>query len=120
MRTFLDRFLENECGAVTVDWVVLAASVVGLGVGTVSVVRTGAGSVASGIDTTLSGAAVASLGTLGDDAYTGPWVAASGRGTSTSSYQCARGGGCWRTTYTTMSYIMEDGSTWQMRVHIKP
>ncbi|UWQ78455.1 hypothetical protein K3725_14215 [Leisingera sp. S132] len=31
MKTMLSRFLSDEHGAVTVDWVVLTASVVGLG-----------------------------------------------------------------------------------------
>ena len=31
MRNFFKRFLENDEGAITVDWVVLTAAIVGLG-----------------------------------------------------------------------------------------
>lgn len=37
-------FLKNETGAVTVDWVVMTAAVVGLGIATMGVVQTGLGS----------------------------------------------------------------------------
>ena len=66
--TFLNKiktFAANESGAVTVDWVVLTAAIVGLGLAVISSVRTGVGSLASDISTSLSSASVATLGTLG-------------------------------------------------------
>ncbi|MCW1934645.1 hypothetical protein [Pararhodobacter zhoushanensis] len=66
--TFLNKiktFAANESGAVTVDWVVLTAAIVGLGLAVISSVRTGVGSLATDISNSLSSASVASLGTLG-------------------------------------------------------
>ncbi len=59
------KFLLDETGAVTVDWTVLAAAVVGLGVSTVGAVRTGVVSLSGDINGSLSSASVASLLTLG-------------------------------------------------------
>lgn len=61
----MKNFLSNEEGAVTVDWVVLTAALVGLGVATVASVRSGVQSLASEVTTSLSSASVVSLGTLG-------------------------------------------------------
>ena len=61
----LKAFAANESGAVTVDWVVLTAAIVGLGLAVISSVRTGVGNLATDISTSLSGATVATLGTLG-------------------------------------------------------
>lgn len=63
--SFFAEWTRDDSGAVTVDWTVLAAAVVGLGLATVAAVRTGTGTLATDIDTALSGAAVVSLGTLG-------------------------------------------------------
>ena len=52
-------FLGNDSGAVTVDWVVVAASVVGLGVGSVTVVRGGVTSLGSDVEESLVNAFVA-------------------------------------------------------------
>ncbi|WP_127107162.1 hypothetical protein [Pararhodobacter zhoushanensis] len=61
----LKRWLQNEDGAVTVDWVVLTAAVVGLGIASVAAVSTGTGSLGTSISDSLSNASVAALGTLG-------------------------------------------------------
>ena len=61
----IKAFAANESGAVTVDWVVLTAAIVGLGLAVISSVRTGVGALATDISTSLSGATVATLGTLG-------------------------------------------------------
>ena len=61
----MQEFLCSEDGAVTVDWVVLAAAVVGLGVATVGAVRSGVTALGSDVSTSLSSASVVSLGTLG-------------------------------------------------------
>jgi Flp pilus assembly pilin Flp len=41
MQRILRRFVRNEAGAVTVDWVVLTAGIVGLGVGVISIMADG-------------------------------------------------------------------------------
>lgn len=62
--TFLSNikaFAVNESGAVTVDWVVLTAAIVGLGLAVVASVRTGVDSLGSSISSSLTTAAVATL-----------------------------------------------------------
>ena len=54
-------FLRNESGAVTVDWTVLTAAVVGLGISAAAAVRTGTTSLGQDIQASLSGAMVADL-----------------------------------------------------------
>ena len=61
----IKAFAANESGAVSVDWVVLTAAIVGLGLAVISSVRTGVGDLATDISTSLSGATVATLGELG-------------------------------------------------------
>jgi Flp pilus assembly pilin Flp len=61
----IKSFAANESGAVTVDWVVLTAAIVGLGIAVIASVRTGTSSLAGSIQTSLTSASVASLGTLG-------------------------------------------------------
>lgn len=61
MIKFIKKFRKDEEGAVTVDWVVLTAAVVGLGVAGVSTVSGGvntlAGSISSGVtNQTVQGA----------------------------------------------------------------
>mgnify|MGYP001014282870 CR=1 FL=1 len=63
-------FVANESGAVTVDWVVLTAAIVGLGLAVVTSVRSGVSSLGTSISSSLSGASVASLGTLGSSGTT--------------------------------------------------
>lgn len=58
----LKHFLCSESGAVTVDWVVMAASVVGLGASSVAVVRVGQSALAADINNALSSASVAAMG----------------------------------------------------------
>lgn len=59
------KFLRTDSGAVTVDWVVLAGAVVGIGIAAVASVRTGVIDMGGDIDSSLSGASVAALATLG-------------------------------------------------------
>ena len=59
------NFANDEAGAVTVDWVVLTAAIVGLGLAVIASVRTGTSDLATDIQTSLSGASVATLGELG-------------------------------------------------------
>lgn len=51
MIKFIKKFRKDEEGAVTVDWVVLTAAVVGLGVAGVSTVSGGVNTLASSIST---------------------------------------------------------------------
>lgn len=50
MIKFIKKFRKEEEGAVTVDWVVLTAAVVGLGVAGVATVKTGVDSLATKIN----------------------------------------------------------------------
>ncbi len=50
----IENFRNDESGAVTVDWVVLTAAIVGLGIAVVASVRSGTTSVADVIDDSLS------------------------------------------------------------------
>lgn len=65
MINFFKKFRTEEDGAVTVDWVVLTASVVGLAVGGVMVIKDGVDGLAGNISTELSSATVVGLGELG-------------------------------------------------------
>ena len=50
--TKLFAFIRDEDGAVTVDWVVLTAAIVGLGIAVLTSVRTGATDLAGDIEAT--------------------------------------------------------------------
>lgn len=58
-------FGRGESGAVTVDWVVLTAATVGLCLGAIGAVRTGALGLGGGLGATLNNATVLPIGTLG-------------------------------------------------------
>ena len=60
-------FLGNESGAVTVDWVVLTAAIVGLGLAVITSVRSGVRALGTDISNSLTSASVVSLGTLGSN-----------------------------------------------------
>lgn len=51
---YIKDFLVSECGAVTVDWVVLTAAIVGLGVSVVAYVSTGTLDLAEKIEDALT------------------------------------------------------------------
>jgi Flp pilus assembly pilin Flp len=53
MLNFIPKFLADEDGAVTVDWVVLTAAIVGLGIAVLTSVSNGAEIMASNIDQEL-------------------------------------------------------------------
>ncbi|MCZ4353283.1 hypothetical protein O4H61_12210 [Roseovarius aestuarii] len=59
MQTFVIKFLRDEDGAITVDWVVLTAAVVGLAVGAIATARVGINTAASTIQ---NGVADSSIG----------------------------------------------------------
>lgn len=52
------NFTANEDGAVTVDWVVLTAAIVGLSVAAYTTINTGTGNMTGNTITTLSGMTV--------------------------------------------------------------
>ncbi len=53
MKTFTN-FLNDESGAVTVDWVVLTAAIVGLGIAVLTTISSSVEDVANTIDTQLN------------------------------------------------------------------
>lgn len=55
---FLKNILRDENGAVTVDWVVLTAAVVGLGVAAVTTTKGGITSLATKINTDVSNVSI--------------------------------------------------------------
>ena len=60
MLNFIKNFRADEDGAVTVDWVVLTAAIVGLGLAVLVSVRAGATDLAGDIQTNLTGVVVGS------------------------------------------------------------
>lgn len=60
MRNFIAVFLKDEAGAVTVDWVVLTAAIVGLGVAVVTTIGEGALNHSTGLGAHMSAATVRS------------------------------------------------------------
>ncbi len=57
----IDTFLADEDGAVTVDWVVLTAAIVALGIAIVTSIGVGTGSVGNAIGSGLANGEVAEL-----------------------------------------------------------
>lgn len=58
----LFKFAKDESGAVTVDWVVLTAAIVGLGAVVLAAVQGGVTGMASNIATELSGETIKNAG----------------------------------------------------------
>ena len=61
MSNRLSRFLSDESAAITVDWVVLSAAIVGMGVASVAAVRTGTTALGTDIQLSLTAATVAEM-----------------------------------------------------------
>ncbi|MBT0955974.1 hypothetical protein IV417_01125 [Alphaproteobacteria bacterium KMM 3653] len=59
MSKILKTFLSNEDGAVTVDWVVLTAAIVGLAVGVIALISAGALDYSTSVGNELSGMTIA-------------------------------------------------------------
>jgi Flp pilus assembly pilin Flp len=59
MLNFIKNFRNDEDGAVTVDWVVLTAAIVGLGIAVLSSVGTGTTALGNKISTNLSDQTIA-------------------------------------------------------------
>ncbi len=60
MLNYIKTFAADEDGAVTVDWVVLTAAVVGLGLAVMTVVKPGVNSVSQKINSSLSSTTISS------------------------------------------------------------
>lgn len=60
--TNIKKFAADESGAVTVDWVVLTAAIVGLGIAVVASVRTGVVGLGGKIESSLESARIAPVG----------------------------------------------------------
>ena len=58
MKLKMKQFFAEEAGAVTVDWVVLTAAIVGLGVAVITTVAGGASDYATGVGGFLSAQSV--------------------------------------------------------------
>lgn len=58
-------FLEDTDGAVSVDWVVLTAALVGIGLAVIVSISSGASDIAVNASQALMGASVTQIGTLG-------------------------------------------------------
>ncbi|MCR8723655.1 Flp family type IVb pilin [Frigidibacter sp. ROC022] len=54
MMKLFRKVREDEDGAVTVDWVVLTAAVVGMGLGVVAIMRSGPTNIGNSISSTLA------------------------------------------------------------------
>ncbi|MEM9435989.1 MAG: hypothetical protein AAGA15_03030 [Pseudomonadota bacterium] len=60
MLNFFNKFRRDEDGAVTVDWVVLTAAIVGLGIAILTTVSGGVSNLSADIDDKLSSMTIAS------------------------------------------------------------
>ena len=66
MFTLVKNFVNDEDGAVTVDWVVLTAAIVGLGLAVMAAVTNGLSNVSGKIETELTGTTIITeFGTAG-------------------------------------------------------
>ncbi|MAQ35817.1 MULTISPECIES: hypothetical protein [Thioclava] len=66
----IKKFHDEEDGAVTVDWVVLTAAVVGLGAAAMALIRTQTGELSGKIATYLDGAEVSENFTAAESGFT--------------------------------------------------
>ncbi len=69
------RFLADDAGAVTVDWVVLTAATVGLGLATMGVVSGGVEELSGEVDTQLTDQEITDRFASGAQPYDGDWLA---------------------------------------------
>ena len=58
MTNMIKNFVSNESGAVTVDWVVLTAAIVGLGLAVMSVVSSSTETLTNKVGTAMDGMSV--------------------------------------------------------------
>jgi hypothetical protein len=57
----IKSFARNDSGAVTVDWVVLTAAIVGLGIAVITAISSGVGGLGGSTERTLSGITIAPI-----------------------------------------------------------
>lgn len=74
------KFRKDESGAVTVDWVVLTAAVVGLGTVAYQGISSGATGLAENVNTTLTGATVSTGTTVNGGSEGGITASTDGTG----------------------------------------
>ena len=55
------KFANDESGAVTVDWVVLTAAIVGIAIAVIALISDGIGNAANGINNELNNAGTANI-----------------------------------------------------------
>lgn len=60
----MKQFFQNECGAVTTDWIVLTPAICGLSIAAVMSIRGGVETLGGNIETSLTLASVTGLGDL--------------------------------------------------------
>jgi hypothetical protein len=108
-------FVNDETGAVTVDWVVLTGAVIGLGVAVMTSVGTGSTTLADLVETTLTDSKIT--------AYMAPGAGEELRnniyGGITSCPPPGQGPPCQRISYYSelRVYAMSDGSEWTHQVY---
>lgn len=66
-RTRLMAFQQNESGAVTVDWAVLSAVVIGTAISIIATLSNGTHNLASNVENAMNTASIIALGTPVDD-----------------------------------------------------
>jgi hypothetical protein len=117
LRTFIRRtrpafcrFAASETGAITTDWIILTGSIVGISLAATVALRVGVQALAFDVETSLSGANVAALGTL-DGTPQAPTAGDITRQTAWNSW-CTHPGGplC---QFWQREVNMSDGSTWR-------
>jgi Flp pilus assembly pilin Flp len=57
----IKSFARSESGAVTVDWVVLTAAIVGLGIAVITAISSGVGGLGGSIERSLSGITITAV-----------------------------------------------------------
>ena len=101
LRGLLRRFATGDSGAVTVDWTVLSAAIVGFGIGAVGLTALGVGNLGDSLRNTLSTASVTldlappDTGTA-EDPSTGPTLAVDLQAADQAELQRIRGIGAVR------------------------
>ncbi len=90
MKVF-SNFKSSESGAVTVDWVVLTAAIVGIAIAVLTVISGGLGSAASGVDTQVTDAGTSS-GISGAILASNTPASSTGFGSTGADYLAANGG----------------------------
>jgi hypothetical protein len=127
-RSAIIAFYENESGAVTVDWVVLTAAIIGLGAAVSASVGSGTTTLATTMESALSGSEIASYTAAAIPTYgliiDGNLIPVAEVCSYQDSGQISQGGTpimeevCTpREEIRTLDFEMSDGSTWTQSTH---